>query len=239
MDYCDTDQKPELELGPVPGNVHIGILALANDQVIERDMRVLLPRDVATYTTRLEFAGDCSLENLSTLGPQISQAASLLNSEITLNAVIFGCTSGTIALGADKIEAFIHRTQPGVLCLNPLDSAVAALRKLKAERIAFMTPYTMEVAKEISFSLVERGFILASQCHLSLELSADISRVTPQSIYDHAMLIGQGESDALFISCTDFQSMEVIEQLEADLGKPVVTSNQALVWRILQQLSGR
>lgn len=48
------------------------------------------------------------------------------------------------------------------------------------------------------------------------------------------MIVDDPESEALFISCTNLHTIEIIEKLENDLHKPVITSNQATTWNILR-----
>ena len=47
------------------------------------------------------------------------------------------------------------------------------------------------------------------------------------------------EAQAIFISCSNFRTLEIIEPLEQTLGKPVVTSNSASVWKMLRRLGDR
>ena len=49
----------------------------------------------------------------------------------------------------------------------------------------------------------------------------------------HAAL-GRGEVDAVFLSCTNLRTLDVIDEIEAELGLPVVSSNQALAWHMAQ-----
>ena len=43
------------------------------------------------------------------------------------------------------------------------------------------------------------------------------------------------DADAYFISCAQVRAAEVIETLERDLQRPVVTSNQAAAWHCLRE----
>ena len=61
-----------------------------------------------------------------------------------------------------------------------------------------------------------------------------IARVPSDEVYRHARSVDRPEADAILISCTDFATLGVIPRLEDDLGKPVVTSNQATFWAALR-----
>lgn len=226
-------------LGDGPGDYRVGVLALANDQVIERDLGRLLPAEVLTYTTRIAFGGDCTLERLAEMAPNLTEATRLLNPEVALDAVIFGCTSGTIAIGAETVRASIRKASPNALVLNPIDAACAALSHLKVRRLNLVTPYEVGLAGIVASSLSERGLEIVNRFDFGITESADISRVTPDAIRIAACSLPADGVDATFISCTDFQSLNVLKDIEMKTGRPAISSNQALVWALLSSLGVR
>ncbi|SLN73347.1 Maleate isomerase [Falsiruegeria litorea R37] len=219
-------------LGDSPGGFRVGVLALANDQVIERDLGRLLPDDVWTFTTRIAYGGDCSLEQLAQMAPTLTDATRLLNPEVALDAVVFGCTSGTIAIGVDQIADAIHLASPKAAVVNPVQSACAAFERLNARRLNLITPYEPELAELMTRTFAAYGFEIVNRHDFGIVESADISRVTPQAIRQATAALPRNV-DATFISCTDFQSLSVLADIERDTGLPTVTSNQAIVWRLL------
>ena len=73
-----------------------------------------------------------------------------------------------------------------------------------------------------------------------MELSGfPIGMVSPGEVYKFAKKVFTPDSDGLFVSCTDFRAVEIVEKLEHDLGKPVVTANQATMWDVLRKLNIR
>ncbi|WP_052261670.1 maleate cis-trans isomerase family protein [Leisingera sp. ANG-M1] len=232
------DQTPltETVLGDSPGPFRVGVLALANDQVIERDLGLLLPPEVLTFTTRIAFGGDCTMEQLAKMVPQLAEAAQLLNPEVALDAVIFGCTSGTIAIGPETIRDAIQSVSPGALAVNPVEAASGALRHLGARRINLVTPYEFEIADRMAAQFEAAGFAINRRFDFGITASEDISRVRPEAILEAAARLGGEGAEATFISCTDFQSLEVLERIETETGMPTVSSNQAMAWDILASL---
>ncbi len=220
-------------LGNSPGTCRIGVIALANDQVIERDLTRMLPPEALTFTTRIAFGGDCTLEQLAKMAPVLSDAAKLLNPEVDLDAVVFGCTSGTIAIGPDNIRRAIRKSSPGAIVVNPVDAACAAFEHLGVRRLNLVTPYESEIADLMAHTFSGRGFEIANRFDFGITESADISRVTPEAIDAAATSLSTRGVDATFVSCTDFQSLAVLEKIEAATGLPAVSSNQAMVWQIV------
>lgn len=224
-------------LGAGPGKYRVGVLALANDQVIERDLARLLPGDILTCTTRIAFDGDCTLERLAEMAPLIAAATRLLHPEAPLAAVVFGCTSGTVAIGAGNINAAIHSAAPGVPVFDPLHAACAALAHLGARRLHLLTPYQPALAEQMAHWLGERGLQTARRFDFGITDSADISRITPQAILAAARRLPAGEADAIFLPCTDLQSLPVLDEIQAATGLPALSSNSALAWMLLRRLN--
>ena len=61
--------------------------------------------------------------------------------------------------------------------------------------------------------------------------------MTPEEVFDLAGRADHPEAEAIVLSCTDMRSVEAIERMEAEFGKPVVTSNQAMIFMALRMLS--
>jgi len=70
-----------------------------------------------------------------------------------------------------------------------------------------------------------------------LDLWEGFGDLYPESAYIAAKEINVPEAEAIFISCTAWRTIEIIDLLEKDLGKPVITSNQATMWAILKSLN--
>jgi arylmalonate decarboxylase len=66
-----------------------------------------------------------------------------------------------------------------------------------------------------------------------------IRKVPPEAVYRMARSVDRPEADAIFISCTSLATLRLIPAIEAELGKPVVTSNQATFWNVLRVLNLR
>ncbi|MBE1284539.1 MAG: hypothetical protein GJ676_14595 [Rhodobacteraceae bacterium] len=224
-------------LGASPGEYRVGVLALANDQVIERDLSLLLAPEILTFTTRIAFEGGCKLAELARMAPTLTEAARLLNPEVALDAVLFGCSSGTIAIGADRIREAVQVVSPDAFVVNPIDAACAAFERLGARTLNLVTPYEPEIADLMATTFTDRGFKIANRYDFGIVESADISRVRPEAIRTAALSLSTDSVEATFISCTDFQSLHVLASIEEQTGLPAVSSNQAMAWQI-QDRSG-
>lgn len=223
-----------------PGRYRIGLLALASDLVVERDFTNLRPDgdEVMVFTNRIPFEQDCTIESLRTVAPQLAGAASQIIPGSRLDVLVYACTSGTAVLGVDRVTALLRSARPDSACVTPITAAWAAFEALGIRRIAVLTPYAGDVAGTLVDALADGGLVPVATTNLDIEKPADISAVTPESIHAGALAADSPEAEGLFISCTDFRALDVVTRIERDLGKPVVTSNQAM-FRMALRSAGR
>lgn len=216
-----------------PGG-RIGLVALATDFNSETDLRRILPVGVDLFTNRVLNANPLTIENLRAMAGDITRAASGLLPGLGVDVMIYGCTSGTAAIGGAELQRLIQIAQPGVPCTNPIAAASEALRAFDAERISVLTPYTEVVNAVVAESFTAEGFNILNIEGFGLDDDIEMTGLPLAAITEAALQVCDADADALFISCTALRSSLIVEELEQKLGKPVVTSNQALVWHCLQ-----
>ena len=227
--------KAAYDLDQGPGRHRIGLIVLSNDYATERDFMNLRPSDeVAVFTSRVQNTPDCTLETLQAMAPHITTAASLLVPEGRLDALAYGCTSGTVVMGYEKIRELIHAARPGVPCITPITAALAALERFGAKRIAVLTPYVDEVNGAIAAYLEQAGQTITAFTAFGIADNEIMAALPAEAIYQAALEADRPEAEALFISCTAIRAVDVAERLEQKLGKPVITANQALFWQALR-----
>ncbi|MGX9120917.1 maleate cis-trans isomerase family protein [Mesorhizobium sp. BHbsci] len=215
-----------------PGKYRIGLLALSNDYVTERDFMNMRPDDdVVIYTSRLLNAPDCSLTSLRDMAPRITDAASLLVPEGRLDAIAYSCTSGTAAMGYERVQELVQAGRPGVAFSTPLTASLAGLGRFSAQRVAVLTPYTDEVNEVIATNIESSGLEISEFNSFNLSDNELMAKITPESILQAAREINTSDADALFISCTAIRAVEVIEMIEEHIRKPVITAVQSLFWQ--------
>ncbi len=218
-----------------PGG-RIGLIALATDYNSETDLRRILPEGVGLFTNRVLNANPLTLENLRAMAGDITRAASGLLPGLGVDVVIYGCTSGTAAIGEQELNRLIQIAQPNVLCTNPIAAVRAALRVLEARNISVLTPYSDTVNTALAGCYENEEFQILNIDGFGLDDDIKMTGLPLAALIEAAQQICDPRADALFISCTAIRAAAVVDALEQKLGIPVVTSNQALVWHCLQLL---
>ncbi|MEX3012047.1 Asp/Glu racemase [Hoeflea sp. TYP-13] len=222
--------------GPIGSRATFGLIVLQTDETIEHDFRRMLPVDnVALYVSRVPSGLDVSRESLSTMEKTIPDAVRLFPPWLEFNSVGYGCTSGTSVVGPDRVAELVHGEARTRAVSEPLSALVAACRYLGVSRLAFLSPYVEEVSGTLRGVLRERGIGTPVFGSFNEAVEEKVARLAGQSIIDAAMQIGTSdEVDAVFLSCTNLRTLDVVAPLEAKLNKPVLSSNLVLAWHMMR-----
>lgn len=205
----------------------IGLMVPTGNSVMEPEFHRLCPEGVSVHANRIRLDA-VTPASLSGMDADAVRAAQGLVS-IRLGVLAFGCTSGSFVGGKGHDAGLISRIEraTGVLATTTSTAVLRALRTLGVRRIALATPYTDEVnAIEVRF-LEDHGFQVTRALGGGLTGVADIQECEPHVAYRRAREVDDDRAEAVFISCTGLRTIEVLAPLEADLGKPVISANQA------------
>jgi len=220
---------------PEGGAKCLGLILLSTDLTLERDIhRVIQDSSVATYINRVTYDNPMTVENLAAMETRLKQAAIDLLPGAKLDAIAFACTSGSIAIGPDKVFQRLEEGQPGVPSTTPISAAMEACQAMGISRIALLTPYHDDVNQPIHAYIEEHDVEVMSMSTFDMDSDIDVARIPLEAIIEAAQASDHKDAQAVFLSCTALRSIECIETLEEKLGKPVLSSNQAMLWRLLR-----
>ena len=217
-----------------------GLIVLQADEVIEGEFPALLSAPEERTAIRLHFSRvpsghEVTPETLAAMEAALPAAVDLLPQESAFDVIAYACTSGATVIGEERVAEIVRHARPGVAVSNPLTAAKAALRALGVRRLGFVTPYVAEVSTAMRDNLAAAGFETVSFGSFEVAVEGIVARMTPASILEAIVEVGAaGDCDGVFAACTNLRAAGVIEQAEARLGKPVISSNQALAWHMLR-----
>ena len=191
----------------------IGLIALETDEATERDFQRMMPvDDVAYFTARVRNANPVTIENLRKIGPRLGQSAAQILPGARLDSIAYSCTSGTVALGYDEVASQIAKGRPGVPVTTPITAGIAGLKKIGAKRITLFTPYIDSVNQAMRGFLEDHGIEVLNIGSFCIDDDLEMARVPPEAI----------------------RAVEILEDAEAALGKPVLSAIQCLFWDALR-----
>ena len=212
----------------------VGLLILATDHTLELEFsRLVAQDDLGIYTNRVKFANPTTPENLRAMLPHISTSAQMLLPETDFDVIFYGCTSASVVIGDDVIIDAVHSAKPSAKVITPTISALKAFESLGVKKIALLTPYLAQTSAPLQPYFENHGLEIVNHCCLGMEDDRDMARLDGQCVINAAIKADHKDAQCLFISCTALRSLEVAGEIEMQIGKPVVTSNQAAVWQTL------
>jgi len=226
------DAKFKKELNP-----KVGLIALSTDQTIESDFNNIcknLPLDI--FINRIHNQNPLTKENLLKMQNDLESVTNKILPDEKVNTIAYGCTSGTIAIGEKNVKEKILSAKPGCYVTTPVTSAMKAFQKMNIKKIALFTPYPDAVNKTILDYFTKKNIEVLSFASLNLNLDSEFANVDPNYILEIASKLETKNVDALFISCTALPVLNIIDRLEQKIQKPVLSSNQTLIWDTIRSV---
>lgn len=214
----------------------IGLVVPSSNTTNGPEFQWAAPDGVSVHMARMRLERT-NAETLTEMADEIDRCGDLL-STADVDVAVFGCTSGSLVGGSGYEETVESKLQQvaGVPTVATAAAIKRAFAALNVETLAVTTPYIDELNRREAEFLEDAGYDVLNITGLGMETNVDIGRLFPETAYSEARVVDKSAADAVFISCTDYGTFKFIEQLEQDLGKPVVTSNQATLWATLRTL---
>jgi maleate cis-trans isomerase len=215
-------------------NARVGIIIPSSNRMVEQEMVRWFPADVQAHVNRLRMTG-VHAGPLTQLLPRVQDAAAAL-ADAKCDAIAFHCTATSMEEGADGEERIFSALQAGAhdRVTTTARSIARAFDSLGIKRLVLVTPYTQAVTEHEAEYLEHAGY---SVVHLvaANRGGSDGYCSTPSSFWHDTVLdAARSDADGYLVSCANIACFDQIERLESALGKPVVTSNQAVVWNLLR-----
>jgi maleate isomerase len=214
----------------------LGLIVLQEDETVENEFRQFAGFDgISLYHSRIQSDPDVTAETLARMEAEIPSSVGLLPAAVRFDAIGYACTSGATIIGEENVAAAIRTVKPEAAATNPLTAAKAAFQALDVMKIGFVTPYIEEVSAAMRRNFEASGLQINAFGSFEQSEEHTVAQITNVSVLNAILEIGSAEDcDAVFVSCTNLRTAGVIEDAEAKLGKPVVSSNQALAWHLLR-----
>jgi maleate isomerase len=213
----------------------LGMLLPSGNAAAEAQFNAMLPAGVSLHTTRLKLTGSRD-EELLAMADRVEEAASLV-ADACADLILFHCTAvSTWSVEMDRALPARITAATNVPATATSRALMAALKALNARKVVMVTPYIEATNKRETAFLEAHQITVLKEFGLGISQAKDMISVEPGEWYRLVRANAHPDADAYFISCTAVRSLEVIEDLERDLGRPVVTSNQVAVWHSLRTM---
>lgn len=216
----------------------IGVINASTGVTFDHEWARMLPFGTSFHVTRLRLLRG-TREDLFEMISHAAEAASLLATS-RVHIVCFACTLGSLFRGIEgerSLSAELSEAA-GVPAITMARAAVEALATLQLRRVAVATPYTETMNRWVRGFLEKSGIQVLTLHGMEVADSWAITEMTPSAVITLGRKVLQEAdgADGLFLSCGNMRTIEILEELEHETGKPVVSSNQAMLWYALRTL---
>lgn len=211
----------------------LGLIVLQADETIENEFRRIIPSSATLHISRVPSGREVTTDSLSEMENHIGDSAKLFPAAVSFGAVGYGCTSGTSVIGIERVGELVRSGTTAKMVTEPISALIAACRHLGVTRLAFLSPYIEEVSSGMRTVLAANGIETPVFGSFETGEEAIVARIAPASILQAALQLSDNpDAEAVFISCTNLRTLDVISEIEDRVGKPVFSSNQVLGWHM-------
>ena len=209
----------------------LGIIVPSWNTMMEYETQRMAGNGTSVHSMRISHTADTE-ENVIWMGTQVPAAAKLL-AHAKVDVICYGCTGGGFIKGPGYDQQLTKEIKEatGIPGTTTIVGVTDALRAFDAKKLCVASPYEPWLNEKLRDFLGKTGFEvlaikgLGTQAHSSVKAEDVEALVTS---------VDRPDAQAIFISCTNFGTLDIIESLEKKLGKPVVTSNSASMWKMMR-----
>lgn len=215
----------------------IGLINISSCVNLEPELYAMAPDGVAILTGRISLPKTTpeELEKLAQKAENVAKELAAAKPDL----IVFACTSGSFVNGKgyDQIVSTrISKAAGGIPVLTTTTAILKALECLNARTISFGSPYIESVNERAQKYFTDNGYDVRAIQGLGLDTDYAIGLQTEETICNLAREVNRETSDVVILSCTNLKTAPILEKLEKELNKPVISANQATLWCALRMI---
>jgi maleate isomerase len=225
----------------------VGLIVPSSNTTIETEIPAMLARagleHPPTFHSSRAVLHNVDAESLERMVADGDRCAREL-SDAHVDVLVYACLVALMASGKrahERVEEHLAQVAADNGSPTPVLSSAGALvrtlQQMGAERIAIMTPYMPALTELVGDYLADYGFDVAGAVSLSVPNNRDVAALDPQGLLGHARTLDLKDVDVLVASaCVQMPSLAVVEDLERELGLPVISAATATTAELLDAL---
>jgi maleate isomerase len=230
----ETKQQDHRQL--VEPRARIGLIVPSVNRQSEPQFNHYAPPGLAIHVARARITGQWRKPAVE-MKDEISRSAAAL-ADSGPDLIVYHCTDSSMreGLAGERQLIDIVRAATGIETVATSALVIEAMRALAIKSVVLLSPYLSNDV--IVRYLNENGIAVRADVALKLQ-GHEFAAVTPRQWLELARKHARDDVDGYFLSCTNTTQIEAIEDIELALGKPVVNSNQAVLWGALKRLTDK
>ncbi|OGP55228.1 MAG: hypothetical protein A2162_06520 [Deltaproteobacteria bacterium RBG_13_52_11b] len=214
----------------------VGLILPSVQTVTEPLFYRIAPQGVAFYTSRVLIRGNVMSDHADMEREAFRAAKELATAGV--DCIAYCCTGSGILLGMEGDRTFCLKMEKetGIPILSSLSAMIEGLETMGLKKLVLISPYRDEMHHAEENFFRDNGFEIVKSQSMRIESGSKYGLVPPEEIYRFCHQHWDERAEGLFISCMNFNAMPCIDPLERDLGKPVLSSHSATLWKILKMI---
>ena len=214
----------------------IGLIVPSLNVTIEPEFNTFAPSGISIHATRLLLPkGD--KKHLAQMAEDTEAACDLL-ATAKVNVIGYACTTGSLIMGLVWEKTLVKRMESRIRvpAVTTASAAIDALKKLHISKVGVGTPYIDEVNNAEKKFLEDSGIEVTKISGLGYVDGEALHKEPLETAMKLAKRVDSKDADGIFLSCTDLKTFPILDSIEKALGKPVVSSNSATLWKCLDTM---
>lgn len=211
-----------------------GMIIPSSNRMAEPHACCYTPAGIVAHVARLRMTGPY-LMALDDLLPKLADTAATL-ADTKCDPIVFHCTANSMASGLEGERRIAQTIEDatGAKATTTAAATMAGLQQFGAKRIVLVSPYARATHEHELEFMEQAGIEVVGERNLGLSGSDAYCSMLPAEWVEVMTEMKSDRADVYFVSCANIRATEVIEEMEAKLGRPVLTSNQLVIWQALR-----
>lgn len=226
----DSADPPDLPYGH---RAKIGLVIPSNNTVIEPELWSMRPAGVTVHGHRIQARGNTP-EGIVEMEKSADRAVGEL-AHGRMTAIMYSCLATSLVKGLDWTRSVAARiqTSTSIPAGTAAGATFDAVRSTGAHRVAIASPYPDRIQSLLPPFVAEYGLELVSARNMGIQNSLELWKISGDTLREFVRAADHPKAEVMCIVATDLPTVVEIATLEQELGKPVITTNQAILWKAL------
>jgi len=214
----------------------IGLLVPSSNTTVEPEFYRALPNDVTVHCARM-FLQQINADSIQRTADDVERESRGLASA-DVDVVVLGATAPSFinGLGYDREMCMRIEQACGKPAVTTSSGLIDALSEMGIKRISLGSAYPAAINEVCANFLSANGLDIVAMDGLGIEDNLIVGRLSAETAYEMGRSIDRPESEAIVLACTNWRSLAVVERIERDLDKPVLSTTQVSIWAALRRI---
>jgi maleate isomerase len=216
----------------------IGLLLPSSNTTQEPEFTRMLPENVTMHCARLTLSVIDPDSTVKIVAELETEAKKLADAEVDVLVLSATAPSTRMGKGYDKEVCARIEQASGKPATTAATAMLQAFEVMGITSIALAAPWMPGTNKQVADFIEASGVKVLSQEAMGYKRNSDVGLLPAQTAYDWGIRANHQDADAIFLACGNWLTLDIIERLEQDTGKPVLTTNNCAFWAVLKILGG-